>query len=172
MGKGGIYGGYVLCKFDDGTSKEYPLNPATGTGSEAVNKAKSKRSPMVYIKAPVAEFFGWAPLTKKEATIAQTKTVKTMINGKPQTISKLVKMGTTGASRSVTVKFSKLQKINGKEVASLKVAMPSSYTFTDMMAKILESNKGVADIAAIVSPAGCSRTFGTPYIKKNEKRKR
>jgi hypothetical protein len=125
---------------------------------------------MAYVKAPVADFFGWEPLTKKDAIKAMTRTVTTMINGKPETVEKMVNMGTTGASKSVTVKFSKLEKINGKEMASIKIAMPTSYTFANMLQKILQSNKGTANIAAIVSPDGSSKTFGTPYTPKLRKK--
>jgi hypothetical protein len=163
MGKGGVYGSYVLCEFKGGTSKEYPAKE----GPKEKN-AKNKKSPMVYIKGPVADFFGWESLTKKDMIKAMTRTVTTTINGKEQQVSKVVNMGTTGASRSVTVKFTKLEKINGKDVASVKLAMPTSYTFGDMIQKILESNKGTANIAAIVSPDGSSKTFGTPYNPKNK----
>lgn len=171
MGKGGVYGGYVMVEFKGGTSKEFPLTKTT-KAAPTDKAAKSRKSPMAYVKQPIAEFFGWEPLTKKEAVKAMTRTVETMINGKKETVEKMVNMGTTGASRSVTVKFTKLQKINGKDMASIKIAMPTSYTFSNMIQKILESNKGTADIAAIVSPDGSSKTFGTPYNKKNEKRKK
>ena len=71
----------------------------------------------------------------------------------------------SGASRSVTIKFKKLEKIGGKDVASVKMAMPSSHTFGDMVT-MLTSRTNASVIAAIVSPSGRTMTFQSAYNKK------
>jgi hypothetical protein len=166
MGKGGVYGSFVMVKMAKGTSKEFPLNPATGTGSVAANAAKSKRSPLVYIKAPIAKYFGWAEITQADMLRTMVREVKTKINGKDATVTKMVPQGATGASRSVVVKFTKPTTIGGKSVNSINIAMPSSHTFANMVQEIMESKQGTEAIAAIVSPAGKSMTFKTPYNPK------
>lgn len=168
MGKGGVYGSFVLIKMDKGTSKEFPLNPATGTGSVAANAAKSKRSPLVYIKAPIAKYFGWGEMTQADMLRTMVREVKTKINGKDATVSKMVPQGSTGASRSVIVKFTKPTQIGGKSVNSINIAMPTSHTFANMVQEIMESKQGTEAIAAIVSPAGKSMTFKTPYNPKSK----
>jgi hypothetical protein len=167
QGKGGVYGSFVMVKLTKGTSKEFPLagdkkDKTTGTG-------KSRKSPMAYIKEPIAKFFGFPEVTPADMIKESTKQVKTKINGKEETVTSMVNMGATGASRSVTVKFAKLVKIGGKDVASVKIAMPSSHTFGNMVQEIMES-KSAGDVAAIVSPVGRTMTFKTPYNSKRKKK--
>jgi hypothetical protein len=100
-----------------------------------------------------------------------SREVKTKVNGKEATVKTMVSMGATGASRSVTVRFTKLVTIGGKSVASIKIAMPSSHTFSNMVQEIMES-KTSGDVAAIVSPEGQSMTFKTPYNPKTANRKK
>jgi hypothetical protein len=163
MGKGGVYGSFVMVELKKGTSKEFPLNAATGNATTAT---KYKKSPVVYVKEPIAKYFGWAEVTQADMTRIMVKPVKTKINGKEETITKLVRSGATGASRSVTVKFTKLVKIGGKSVASIKIAMPTSHTFANMVQEIMESKQGTEAIAAIVSPEGKSMVYKTPYNRK------
>lgn len=164
MGKGGVFGSYVLVSLDQGTSIRYGQD---GVAKENVAGTNSPKSPLVYIKSPIAKFFGFKELTPTEAREKSTKTVKSKINGKEVERQVTLVSGATGASRSVTVKFTKLVKIGGKDVASVKVAMPSSCTFGDMV-KILTESSPASNIAAIVSPTGRSMTFKTAYNPKKK----
>jgi hypothetical protein len=166
QGKGGTYGSFVMCELKKGTSKRYKL--AGSKGATTPDKA-NKKSPICWIKEPIAKYFGFSEITPADMIKLSTKEVKTMINGKAETIKTMVSMGSTGAGRSVTVKFTKLVKIGGKSVASIKIAMPTSHTFSNMVQDIMES-KTSGDVAAIVSPEGRSMTFKTPYNPKNVKR--
>jgi hypothetical protein len=169
QGKGGVYGSFVMVKFTKGTSKEFPL--AGDKKDKAASGAKSRKSPMAYVKEPIAKFFGFTEVTPADMIKESTKEVKTKINGKEETVKVMVNMGATGASRSVTVKFTKLVNIAGKEVASIKIAMPSSHTFGNMVQEIMET-KASGDIASIVSPVGRSMVFKTPYNKKSKNPKK
>jgi hypothetical protein len=168
MSKGGVYGSFVLVQFDKGTSKKFPLVKATGEGSVAANKAASTKPPFAYIKSAVAKYFGFKEISKADMLTKMTKTVKTTINGKAETITKFTPSGATGASRSVTVKFTKLVNIGGKQVASVSIAMPSSHTFGDMLKEITEAPNNTDSIAAIVSPAGKSVTYKEIYNPKSK----
>ncbi len=163
MGKGGAYGGFVMCHLKKGTSKRY--NP-DGTEMKVPKGSAFVKSPMVYIKTSVAKYFGFEKVLPDDALKMRTKEIKTKINGKEQTVQRMVSMGSTGASRSVTVKFKKLTKIGGKDLASVKVAMPSSHTFANMVQEIMTKTDIVSNIAAIVSPDGKTMTFGTAYNAK------
>jgi hypothetical protein len=184
MSKGGVYGAFVACIFRDGTRKRFDqpdkgggsggANSGDQAGSTEVNKAledqkkgKSPYSGMVFIKAPIVKFFGWEQATAQDVQKAKIRTYKRKYNGMEMEVQSMVSMGATGKSRSVTVRFTALQQIGGKKVASIKIAMPSSYTYKDMVNKIMSSNNN-GSIAAIVSPAGKSMAFKTPY---NPKRK-
>jgi hypothetical protein len=169
MGKGGVYGAFVMCHLKKGTSKRYKPD---GTELKSTNGSQSPKSPMVYIKEPVAKYFGFDVVQPDDLLKMRSKEVKTKINGKETKTMTMVSMGSTGASRSVTVRFKKLININGKEVASVNIAMPSSHTFGNMVQEIMTKANVVSDIAVIVSDSGKSMTFGTPYSKKNEKRKK
>lgn len=171
QGKGGVYGSFVMVKFTKGTSQEFPLVAAATGAKAAATTAKSKKSAMAYIKEPIAKYFGFTEVTPADMIKESTKTVETKINGKDATVKVMVNMGATGASRSVTIKFTKLVKIGGKDVASVKMAMPSSHTFGNMVQEIMES-KASGDIAAIVSPVGRSMVFKTPYNSKTASRKK
>jgi hypothetical protein len=166
QGKGGVYGSFVMVKLEKGTSKEFPLK---GAEANATTAGKYKKSPLVYIKAPVAKYFGWKEITQADMLRTMVRKVETMINGKKETVEKMVPQGSTGASRSVTVKFTKLVNIGGKEVASINIAMPTSHTFANMVQEIMESKQGTEAVAAIVSPDGKSMTFKTPYNSKRKK---
>jgi hypothetical protein len=165
QGKGGVYGGFVMCHLKKGTSQKYDK---AGVAVKPVGGAKSPRSPMVYIKDPIAKYFGFETVQPDDLLKMRTKKVKTIINGKEQTVDTMVSMGATGASRSVTVKFKKLTRIGGKDVASVKIAMPSSHTFGNMVQEIMTKAEVVSNIASIVSAEGKSMTFATVY---NSKRK-
>jgi hypothetical protein len=165
MGKGGVYGSFVMIEFKKGKSKEFPMDAKDADANKA---QKYKKSPLAYVKAPVAKYFGWAEMTQADMLRIMTKKVKTKINGKDAEVEKMVPSGATGAGRSVTVKFTKLVKIGGKDVASINIAMPTSHTFANMVQEIMESKQGTEAIAAIVSPDGNAITFKTPY---NAKRK-
>lgn len=167
QGKGGVYGSFVMVKLTKGTSKRFKPD---GAEKEVIPGYKSSKSHMVYVKEPVAKFFGFAEVTPADMLKEFTKKVKTKVNGKEVELSTMVSQGATGAGRSVTVKFTKLVKFGTKEVASVKVAMPNSHTFGNMVQEIMES-KAAGDIAAIVSPEGKSMTFKTPYNKKALARK-
>jgi hypothetical protein len=162
MGKGGVFGAFVMVKFTKGTSQEYPLEGKKAKGATATPTAKSKKSPMAYVKEPIAKYFGLTEVTPADMIKESTKKVQTTINGKPAEITTLVSMGATGASRSITVKFTKLVSIGGKNVASVKIAMPTSHTFGNMVQEIMET-KASGNIAAIVSPEGRSMVFKSPY---------
>jgi hypothetical protein len=163
MAKGGAYGGFVMCHLKKGTSKKYA---ADGTEVKPIGDAKSPKSPMVYIKSSVAKYFGFEKVLPDDLLKMRTKKVTTKIQGKSVTVDRMVSMGSTGASRSVTVKFRKLTKIGGKDLASVKVAMPSSHTFANMVQEIMTKTSVVGNIAAIVSPDGKSMTYGTAYNPK------
>ncbi|WP_309736732.1 hypothetical protein [Chamaesiphon sp. OTE_75_metabat_556] len=170
MSKGGVYGSFVMVKFTKGTSKRYKMGAAAGAATTGAAAAKaSPKSPIAYVKEPVAKYFGFTEVTPADMIKLSTKSVKTKINGQEKTVTTMVNMGATGASRSVTVKFTKLVKIGGKDVASIKIAMPTSHTFANMVQEIMES-KTSGDVAAIVSPEGRSMTFKTPYTAKNATR--
>lgn len=168
MGKGGVYGSFVTCKLKKGTSKRFN---ADGSEKKAVAVDQFVKSPMVYIKEPIAKYFGFEIVLPDDLLEARTKEVKTTINGKKTTVKTMVSMGSTGASRSVAVKFKKLTKIGGKDVASVKVAMPSSHTFGDMVQEIMTKTEVVSNIAIIVSPEGKSMVFGTAYNPNRKKGK-
>lgn len=163
MSKGGVFGSFVMIEFKKGKSKEFPLG--TKEGADAAG-GKSKKSPLAYIKAPIAKYFGWAEITQADMLRIMTKKVKTKINGKEVEVEKMVPSGATGASRAVTVKFTSLVTIGGKDVASINIPMPTSHTFANMVQEIMESKQGTDKIAAIVSPAGKAMTFKTPYNAK------
>lgn len=166
MSKGGVYGAFVMVKLTKGTSKEFPLaKDAKAVGNIPAAAGKSRKSPMVYIKEPIAKYFGFTEITPADMLKQFSRKITTKINGKPEEVTKMVSQGATGAGRSVTVKFTKLEKIGGKDVASIRVAMPSSHTFGNMVQEIMES-KSSGNIAAIVSPAGKSMTFKTAYNPK------
>jgi endonuclease IV len=168
MGKGGVYGSFVMVKMAKGTSKEFSLKNDNKTAEQS---GVYKKSPLVYIKAPIAKHFGWAEMTQADMLRTMIKKVTTTINGKTQTIEKMVPQGATGAGRAVTVKFTKPQNIGGKAVNSINIAMPTSHTFANMVQEIMESKQGTETIAAIVSPAGKSMTFKTPYNPKAKGKK-
>jgi hypothetical protein len=165
MGKGGVYGSFVMVHLEKGTSQRYKQD---GKREKAKDGAKSPKSPMVYMKEPIAKYFGFKIVDVQEMITLRTKVIKTKINGQDVAAKTLVNMGATGASRSITVKFKKLTTIGGKSVASVKIAMPSSHTFGNMVQEITLKTDVVSNIAAIVSPEGKSMTLGTAY---NPKRK-
>lgn len=170
MAKGGVYGSFVMVQLEKGTSKEFPLNKKADA-TDTTKPGKYKKSPLVYIKAPIAKFFGWKEITQADMLRTMVKEVKTKINGQDVTVTKMVPQGATGAGRAVTVKFTTLVDIGGKKVASINIAMPTSHTFANMVQEIMESKQGTNNIAAIVSPAGKSMTFKTPYNPKKSKTK-
>jgi hypothetical protein len=174
MRKGGVLGAFVMCSFAGGTRQRFDKEPEKGpNGGKAAketvaamkDKKKSPMSPMVYVKEPVAKFFGFTEMTGADMIRQTSKTYDLTINGQTKEVSSLANMGATGASRSVTVKFTALQTINKKQVASVKIAMPSSYTYRDMVRMLMETKQS-GKIAAIVSPAGRSLTFKSPYNPK------
>jgi hypothetical protein len=165
QGKGGVLGSFVMIEFKKGTAKTFEK---TSEKSSEESKKGRKLSPVAYVKEPIAKFFGWQVVTPADMLRLATRTMKMTINGKTQDVKTTVSMGTTGASRSVTVKFKALQNIGGKQVASVKIAMPTSHTFGNMVQEIMESPKS-SFIAAIVSPDGKSMIFGTPYNPKTKK---
>jgi hypothetical protein len=164
QGKGGVFGSFVMVKFTKGKSKRFD---AEGKEKKVLAGSTSAKSHIAYVKEPIAKYFGFTEITPADMIKESTREVKTKVNGKDVTLSTMVNQGATGASRSVTVKFTKLVKIGGKDVASIKIAMPSSHTFGNMVQEIMES-KTSGDVAAIVSPVGRSMIFKTPY---NSKRK-
>jgi hypothetical protein len=168
QGKGGVYGSFVMVKFTKGTSKRFDKD---GKAKANIPGFGSSKCHFAYVKEPIAKYFGFTEVTPADMIKESTKQVKTTVQGKPQTLTTMVSQGATGASRSVTVKFTKLVKIGGKDVASIKIAMPSSHTFGNMVQEIMES-KTSGDIAAIVSPEGRSMVFKTPYNKKTAGRKK
>lgn len=164
MGKGGTLGSFVMCNFPNGTSKTYP-------SKEQESQKINKKSPVVYVKEPVAKFFNFKEMTISEVRDLSKRTVQTIINGKKETIETMVRVGSTGASRSVTVRFTALQTIGKKSVASVNIAMPTSYTFGDMVKLLSENKERGAVIAQIVSPDGRAVTFRTPYKADKNKPK-
>jgi hypothetical protein len=165
MAKGGVYGSYVPVLFSKGTSKKFPLVKATGTGSVAANKAASEKSPIAYVKEPVAKFLGFAKISPTDYIKRCTKKVKTKINGKDEDVEVFTAQGATGASRSVTVKFKRPETIGGKSVASVKVAVPYSHTFGNMVDE-LANCAATPKIAQIVSYSGRTVTWDTPFKKQ------
>jgi hypothetical protein len=165
QGKGGVYGSFVMCHLKKGTSKRYGKD---GVAIKPKDGATSSKSPMVYIKAPVAKYFGFEIVLPDDLLKMRTKKVKTIINGKEQEVTTMVSMGSTGASRSITVKFKKLTNIGGKDVASVKIAMPSSHTFGNMVQEIMTKTNVVSNIAAIVSNEGKSMAFDSAYRAKQK----
>jgi hypothetical protein len=168
QGKGGVYGSFVMVHLEKGTSQRYKQD---GKREKPKDGAKSTKSPMVYIKEPIAKYFGFKIVDIQAMMTMRTKVVKTKINGQDVATKTLVSMGATGASRSVTVKFKRLTNIGGKEVASVKIAMPSSHTFGNMVQEITLRTDVVSNIAAIVSPDGKTLTLGTAYNSKRKKTK-
>jgi hypothetical protein len=164
---GGVYGSFVMVKFTKGTSKRFD---SEGKEKTHISGTTSAKSPIAWVKSPIAKYFGFTEITAADMLKLATKEVKTKVNGKDVTLKTMVSMGATGASRSVTVKFTKLVKIGGKSVASINIAMPSSHTFSNMVQEIMES-KTSGDVAAIVSSDGKAMTFKTPYNSKTAKRK-
>ena len=167
MNKGGVYGSYVPILFTKGTSKSFPL---VG-GAAAATKPKdnfgdkngdSKKSPIAFVKEPVAKFFGFARISPTDYIKRCTKTVKTKINGKPEEVEVFTEQGATGASRSVTVRFKRLENIGGKTVASVKIAVPYSHTFGNMVDELANCT-ATPKIAQIVSFTGRTVTWDTPY---------
>jgi hypothetical protein len=170
MAKGGVYGSFVMCQFPNGSSWKYnKQDPGASEEVKALDKQKvgSNKSPMAKVKEPVAKYFSIPIVVPSEMLRASVRTKKLTINGVAHESKSAVKMGATGKSRSITVKFKKLTKIGGKDVASVKITMPYSYTMRDMITFIMQSNKS-NNVAAIVSDKGNSWTFGTAY---NAKRK-
>jgi hypothetical protein len=167
-GKGGVYGSFVMVDFKKGTSKRFD---ADGKEKAHIPGTGSSKPSVAWVKEPIAKYFGFTQITPADMLKKSARIVKTKINGKEQTITTQASMGATGASRSVTVKFTKLVTIGGKKVASIKIAMPSSHTFSNMVQEIMET-KSSGDIAAIVSPEGQSMTFKTPYNPKTASRKK
>jgi hypothetical protein len=165
QGKGGVYGSFVMVKFSKGTSKRFDKE---GKAKANIAGFGSPKSHFAMVKEPIAKYFGLVEVTPADMIKESTRQVKTTIQGKEQTITTMVSQGATGASRSITVKFTKLVKIGGKEVASVKIAMPSSHTFGNMVQELMES-KSSGDIATIVSPDGSSMVFKTPYNPKRKK---
>lgn len=168
QGKGGVYGSFVMVKFTKGTSKRFDKD---GKAKANIPGFGSSKCHFSYVKEPIAKYFGFTEVTPADMIKESTKQVNTTVQGKAQTLTTMVSQGATGASRSVTVKFTKLVKIGGKDVASIKIAMPSSHTFGNMVQEIMES-KTSGDIAAIVSPEGRSMVFKTSYNKKTVGRKK
>jgi hypothetical protein len=168
MSKGGVYGSFVMCEFPNGSSWKYGKHPA-GASEElkAMDKLKggSNKSPMAKVKEPIAKYFGIQVVVPAEMLKKSIRTKKLTINGIAHDSKSAVKMGATGKSRSVTVKFKKLTKIGGKDVASVKVTMPYSYTMRDMITFIMQSTVS-NNVAAIVSDKGNSWTFGTAFNAK------
>ena len=168
MGKGGVYGSFVMCHLKKGASKRYKPD---GTEIKPKDGLSSIKSPMAYIKEPIAKYFGFDVVLPDDLLKMRTKEVMTKINGKETKVNTMVSMGATGASRSITVRFKKLTKIGGKDVASVKIAIPSSHTFGNMVQEIMTKTGVVSNIASIVSDSGKSMTFGTPYSPKSKAKK-
>ena len=170
MNKGGVFGGYIACKFEGGTSWKYQKDQK-GDSAETVKKNKDEKgtnkSKIAFIKEPIAKFFGIAIPTKAELNELSVQTKTLTINGVTHQSKSVVRQGATGRSRSVTVKFKFLQNIGGKKVASVKLAMPSSYTMADML-RFLQNSSRSNVIAAIVSDKGNSWTYGTAYNPKKK----
>jgi hypothetical protein len=171
QGKGGVYGSFVMVRLKKGNSTRYANDPAKAKVSKAKLTGEgigtSDKCPIVYIKDPIAKFFGFEIINPMDMVRLMTKEITTTINGKPATVNKLVSMGATGASRSVTVKFKSLQNIGGKQVASVKVAMPSSHRYSDMLQELMAGPKSNL-IAQVVSPEGKAMSFGAAYNAKKK----
>jgi hypothetical protein len=173
QGKGGVYGGFVMVALKGGTSQRYSLKAKEGqkalppAGGVSAGGASSK-SNLVMVKEPIAKFFGFEIAVPMDVVRSSLKDVATKINGNPVTRKVMVNQGATGAGRSLTIKFKKLEKIGGKEVASVKMAIPSSHTFGDMV-QVLMTRTNASSIAAIVSPSGRTMTFQTAYNSKRKK---
>lgn len=161
---GGVFGGFVLCQFRKGTSKKYK----EGVAVAPPQGFSSSKSPLVYIKEPIANYFGFDILNRSEEKKIRTRKVTTIIQGKEVIQERRVSMGATGASRAITVKFKKLTNINKKNVASVRIAMPSSHTFGDMLDELLLKPEVAANIAVVISPDGKSTVYGTAYNPKNK----
>ena len=173
-GKGGVFGSFVMVRLKKGNSQRFANDPTkakvsgakvTGTGFGASDKC-----PIVYIKEPIAKFFNFEIIKPMDMVQLMTKEIDTKINGQPQKIKKLVSMGATGASRSITVKFTALQNIGGKKVASVKIAMPSSHRYSDMLQEIMIGDRSNV-IAQIVSPQGKAMTFKAAFNRTKSDRK-
>ncbi len=165
QGKGGVYGSFVMCQFKKGTSKKFKPDGGLVAPTAGLTSA---RSPMVYIKDAVAKYFGFEIIQPDQILKMRTREIKTKINGKEAKVTTMISMGATGASRSVTVKFKKLTRIGGKDVASVKVAMPSSHTFSNMVQEIMTKAEVVSNVAAIVSSEGKSMAFAAAYRDKKK----
>jgi hypothetical protein len=169
MSKGGVLGGFVMCHFPNGTSWRYGKHPAGASeevkAREKGGKDKTNKVEYAKVKEPIAKFFAIPIVVPAEMLKASIRTKKLTINGVTHESSSAVKMGATGRSRSVTVKFKSLQTIGKKKVASVRVTMPSSYTMKDMITFIMQSGRA-GTVAAIVSDKGNSWTFGTAYTPK------
>jgi len=169
--KGGVFGSFVMVRLKKGNSKQYPLVPDTAKISAAKQSGaglgSSEKCPIVYIKEPVAKFFGFEIINPMDMVQLMTKEVTTKINGVEAKTRKLVSMGATGASRSIRVRFTALQTIGGKQVAEVSVPMPSSHTFGDMLQEIMIGGKSNI-IAQVVSPAGKAMTFKAAYNAKKK----
>ncbi len=72
MGKGGTYGSYSLIKLDKGTSQEFPSGGKGAVGNIPAAKGKSKKSPLVYVKRPIADYFGWQIISKTDVNKLMT----------------------------------------------------------------------------------------------------
>jgi ribosomal protein L25 (general stress protein Ctc) len=162
QGKGGVYGSFVMVRFKKGTSKKFDKD---GKLMPVIPGYGSSKSHYAMVKQPIAKYFGFDEVTPADLIKESTRKINTTIQGKAQEVTTMVKQGATGASRSVTVRFTKLVTINKKKMASIKIAMPSSHTFSNMVQEIMET-KNSGDIAAIVSNDGSSMTFKTPYNPK------
>jgi hypothetical protein len=159
--KGGVYGSFVPFTFPGGTSWRFEKEtPSSTEEKKASNKKKggSNKSPIAYLKEPVGIFFGLKKVKPGDRTDSNIKTKKLTINGITHEVQSAVKSGSTGKGRSVTVKFKTRQKIGGKEVASVNIAMPASFTVTNML-DFLTKGPRKAQIASIVSPEGNSWVY-------------
>ena len=173
-GKGGVFGSFVMVRLKKGNSKRFANDPTkakvSGAKQTGAGLGASDKCPIVYIKDPVAKFFGFEIVNPMDMVMLMTKDVTTTINGKPETIKKLVSMGATGASRSITVKFTALQNIGGKKVASVKIAMPSSHRYSDMLQELMIGPKAGV-IAQVVSPQGKAMGFKAAFSRTKANRK-
>ena len=162
MGKGGTLGGFIPFSFPGGTSWKFEkigINATTEKKEAAKAKAgESNKSPIAFVKEPIGLFFGLKKPSPGNRTKGSIKTRKLIINGVTHETQAASAEGSTGRSRSVTVKFTKLQTIGGKQVASVKIAMPSSYTMNNMLNFLTKGPKR-AIIAAIVSNTGHSWVY-------------
>jgi hypothetical protein len=172
MSKGGVYGGFIPFTFPGGTSWKFEkVMPGSSVEKQAASKQKegSNKSPIAYVKEPVGLYFGLKKPKPGDRTDSNVKTKKLTINGITHEVKSAVKSGSTGKSRSVTVKFKTLQKIGGKEVASVNIAMPASFTMTNMIDFLTKGPKR-AQIASIVSPEGNSWVYQSSSIKAATRR--